>query len=49
MTLQIRDDRQMRSLTGVSLSQFDILLEMFTKIYHQKQWQEYQEVVVVKK
>ena len=46
MTLQIRDDRQMRSLTGVSLSQFDILLEMFTKIYHQKQWQEYQEGIL---
>lgn len=43
MSLQIRDDRQMRSLTGVSLSQFEILLEMFTKIYHQRQWQAYQE------
>lgn len=43
MRLQIRDDRQMRSLTGLSLTQFDILLEVFTKIYHQIQWQAYQE------
>jgi hypothetical protein len=43
MSLHIRDERQMRSLTGVSLSQFEILLEVFTKIYHDMQWQAYQE------
>lgn len=42
MSLYIRDDRQMRSLTGLSLSQFDRLLEVFTRIYHQTQWQAYQ-------
>lgn len=43
MSLQIRDDRQMRALTGVSLSQFDILLDMFSQTYHQRQWQAYEE------
>ncbi|HXV97296.1 MAG TPA: transposase family protein [Anaerolineae bacterium] len=42
MTMQIRDDRQMRALTGVSLAQFEILLAMFTTIYQQMQWQAYQ-------
>ncbi len=46
MNLYIRDDRQMRSITGVSLSQFDILLEMFTKTYQQIRWQAYQEGVL---
>lgn len=43
MSLSICDDRQMHSLTGLSLSQFDILLEVFTRIYHQMQWQAYQD------
>jgi hypothetical protein len=43
MSLQIRDDRQMRALTGLSLTQFDILLEAFTKIYTELQWQAYQD------
>ena len=43
MSLTIRDDRQMRALTGLSLEQFDILLAVFTKIYQQRQWQAYQE------
>ncbi len=43
MNVQIRDDRQMRALTGVSQAQFEILLEMFTKTYTDWQWQVYQE------
>ena len=47
MSLYIRDDRQMRALTGLSLEQFDILLAVFTKIYQQMQWQAYQEGLLV--
>src|SRR5215204_6344510 len=43
MNMQIRDDRQMRALTGVSLAQFEILVEAFTMTYQQRQWQAYQE------
>ena len=43
MNIQIRDDRQMRALTGVSLAQFEILLEVFTMLYQQMQWQAYQD------
>ena len=43
MKIQIRDDRQMRALTGVSLAQFEILLEVFTMLYQQMQWQAYQD------
>lgn len=43
MSLQIRDDRQMRSLTGVSQAQFDILLETFAEVYTKTQWQAYQD------
>ena len=43
MNIQIRDERQMRVLTGVSLNQFEILLEVFTMLYYQMQWQAYQE------
>ena len=49
MSLQIRDDRQMRALTGVSLSQFDILLDMFSQTYHQMQWQAYEEGLLYSK
>lgn len=45
MKIQIRDDRQMRALTGVSLAQFEILLEAFTMLYQQMQWQAYQDGV----
>ena len=42
MSIQVRDDRHMRSLTGVSLTQFEILFEVFVMIYTQLQWQAYQ-------
>ena len=41
--IKIRDDRQMRSLTGVTQAQFEILLEPFTTCYVQWQEQSYQE------
>jgi hypothetical protein len=43
MSLQIRDDRHMRSLTGVSEAQFEILLETFSMTYLEMQWQVYQD------
>jgi hypothetical protein len=33
MGLRIRDDRQMKALTGLSQAQFDYLLPVFTDIY----------------
>lgn len=42
MSLQIRDERHMRSLTGVSEAQFEILLETFSMTYLEMQWQSYQ-------
>lgn len=41
MGLKIRDERQMRSLTGLSNLQFDILLEQFSTTYTELQWQAY--------
>lgn len=43
MSLQIRDDRHMRALTGVSETQFEILLEAFSLTYTKMQWQAYQD------
>lgn len=43
MSIHVRDDRHMRSLTGVSLIQFEILLEVFTTTYTELQWQAYQD------
>ena len=43
MSIHVRDDRHMRSLTGVSLTQFEILLEVFTMTYTELQWQAYQD------
>lgn len=45
MILKIRDERQMRALTGVTQEQFEILLEAFTTVYTENQWQTYQEAV----
>ena len=46
MSINIRDDRHLRSLTGVSQAQFDILLDTFTMTYTEIQWQSYQEGLV---
>lgn len=43
MSIHVRDDRHMRSLTGVSLTQFEILLDVFTMTYTELQWQAYQD------
>ena len=43
MSIKIRDDRHMRSLTGVSQAQFEILLDTFTMTYIEIQWQTYQD------
>ena len=49
MGLQIRDDRQMKSLTGVSQAQFDFLLPVFSHVYEEAQYQRYQDGVEVGK
>ena len=41
MGLQIRDDRQMKALTGLSQDQFDHLLPFFSTIYETTQQQTY--------
>ena len=43
MGLQIRDDRQMKALTGLSQAQFDYLLPVFSDIYRATQQQTYTE------
>ena len=37
MGLQIRDDRQMKALTGLSQAQFDSLLPIFSDVYQTTQ------------
>jgi hypothetical protein len=45
MGLQIRDDRQMKALTGLSQAQFDHLLSVFSAIYRATQQKTYEEGV----
>src|SRR5713101_7342612 len=45
MEIQIRDDRQMKALTGLSQAQFDSLLPVFSDIYRATQHQKYEEGV----
>ena len=42
MGLLIRDDRQMKALTGVSQAQFDFLLPAFSHVYQEAQQQRYE-------
>ena len=42
MGLQIRDDRQMKALTGLSQAQFDHLLSVFSDIYRTTQQHTYE-------
>ena len=42
MVLRVRDDRHMRSLTGLSQSQFDRLLPTFAIVYQETQQEEYE-------
>src|ERR1700747_1862050 len=46
MGLQMRDDRQMKALTGLSQAQFDHLLPVFRDIYRATQQHLYEEGVV---
>lgn len=43
MSIQARDDRHMRSLTGMSITHFEILLDKFTITYAEVQRQAYQD------
>ena len=45
MGLQIRDDRQMKALTGLSQAQFDHLLPVFSDMYQGSQQKTYEEGV----
>ena len=45
MGLQMRDDRQMKALTGLSQAQFDHLLPVFSDIYQVSQQTTYEEGV----
>ena len=42
----IRDDRQMRALTGVSQKKFTQLLPVFSRVYHQEQYKAYEQGLV---
>ena len=42
MGLLIRDDRQMKALTGVSQAQFDFLLPAFSYVYQEPPQQRYE-------
>jgi hypothetical protein len=43
MGMQIRDERQMKALTGLSQAQFDRLLPVFSDIYQTTQQQTYEQ------
>ena len=45
MGIQVRDERQMKALTGLSQAQFDDLLPVFSDIYGVTQQQHYEEGV----
>lgn len=45
MVIQIRDDRHMRALTGLSQKQFDALLIEFTAVYEEGRWKAYEQGV----
>jgi hypothetical protein len=49
MGLVIRDNRQMKALTGVSQAQFDFLLPVFSHVYHETQQQRYENGVAAGK
>ena len=43
MGIQVRDERQMKALTGLSQAQFDSLLPVFSDIYQAPQQKTYEE------
>ena len=46
MRLQIRDERQLKALTGLSHAEFDHLSPVFSEVYTAQQHQQYAEGVV---
>ena len=42
MGIQVRDERHMKALTGLSQAQFDALLPAFSDIYGATQWRHYE-------
>jgi hypothetical protein len=42
MGIKVRDDRHLRSLTGVAAAKFEILLKAFAKTYTEMQWEAFQ-------
>jgi len=47
MGLVIRDDRQMKALTGVSQAQFDFLLPVFSQVYQTSEQKRYEDGVKI--
>ena len=45
MVLEIRDERQLRALTGISQAQFDQLLLVFSEVYQEQRQREYEQAV----
>lgn len=43
MNLNIRDDRQMRALTGLSQAKFEQILPVFTEVYEEEQQHTYEQ------
>lgn len=46
MGLQIRDERQLKALTGLSHAEFDHVLPVFSEVYAETQQQKYTEGVM---
>ena len=47
MGIVIRDERQLQALTGLSQTQFDHVLPIFSEVYTHQQQQAYQEGVAL--
>lgn len=45
MVIKIRDDRQMKALTGLSFAEFDQLLPVFSAVYEAEQQRRYEQAV----
>jgi len=45
MVIKIRDERQMKALTGLSFAEFDRLLPVFTAVYEAQQQRRYEQAV----
>jgi hypothetical protein len=45
MVIKIRDDRQLKALTGLSFAEFDRLLPVFSAVYEAEQQRQYEQAV----